>query len=644
MHDGLLNPICDLAMRHAYLRSLLPIFLASVGLIAGCGPVDDDDHPSDVGGVSDTAPTDAGAGDDGGDPPDQSDIECTIPMEVPEGLDCFALRPPEPCEPLVDCSPSEEWSRCPDETAAPISRLTCDSDVTIQRVAIPTTRACPTAGEGLAVRLAAIDSEGRPVGPKGVPSNGRFLFEVAGGSDLIPLEELTDEQENRVERIVVKPSGGASIRSATLADPVSAAPPHRPCTSSQCQTDGYMCADPAGQDRPEYRRCIRRLDAITMPARSVSEDRSRQFFGLLVENGASVQGYLPDPIGSLYYDADGDGSAEVSPSSFASELATDADGRRKSAMSQLVRYLSDYQGGWLAPDDLETHFGLWAIEGAKVPTSYVEEAAGSAWTTNPQQMLAAADAFSEAQASNRRSNIIEAARHMIDGPLADGSLDGAEKTLVLVVDGPPEVIVDPDKIGGLKAAAARSDVRIFVVHYDPALPRDKLRDDPAYYNGHDGGCNVDAGCQSRETCREVKGYHPQRGGEVDRSAGEHRSGTFCMPRRESDGRVGPIHYYGQLTCETDGAYYYRRSNAPLSRLLEYLPATMDGYWEARAEQPVGLSEGLSEGTPIKVGGRLRVDNPTGVALESYLGVDGAAGDGGETAAQDNRGVIFAEDR
>lgn len=56
-----------------------------------------------------------------------------------------------------------------------------------------------------------------------------------------------------------------------------------------------------------------------------------------------------------------------------------------------------------------------------------------------------------------------------------------------------------------------------------------------------------------------------------------------MPKRDANGRVGPIDDYAQVACATGGGYIYVPEPEALSNQLSWLPRVLDGLWEVPVE-------------------------------------------------------------
>jgi len=391
--------------------------------------------------------------------------------------------------------------------------------------------------------------------------------------------------------------------------------PDLSCTAGSCSSQ-YQCSV-AVQDGPNWmQRCNLESTYSVEDVGHVADVDKHQFFGVLAEDAGSLEGFVADNIAQKYYDADGDGSADADHKVQKKRIAraTDNNNDRLTAIKKLVPNWSSVRQEAFA-EDRRTFFGLWTFNDVSGNQSMIDEASeeeGTIWTEDPDIIGRATTgtqdnntdgvypAFTDREGTHTRGNVLESMNNLIDDMNNNDQLADSEKTLIVFTDGPPEL--HPDRSGvnvdDVIQAAIEANVRIFMVHLDgPAVERNSegkathelVLDDPQYYGGQQETCESDGDCaMAHETCRQVRGYHPDPGGDVTdtTSGGIYPVGQadpdakFCMPQRREDGRTGPLAIYSRIACATEGGYQYIKSIDDLSSALKWLPYTLDGLWEA----------------------------------------------------------------
>lgn len=426
--------------------------------------------------------------------------------------------------------------------------------------------------------------------------------------------------------------------------------------SVSCQLDGYSCTRSSpDSDEDVQRRCAKETGVSTVSTDFAADTSSNDLFGVLVENTGSLVGRRPGEIGSggLYYDADGNGRAEADETLYTSlsgdtrtnpvpptaeTSASDAKQERLVALDGLTALWGEAVE--TAGSSSRSRFGLWRIDGSPEPPSVVAEteSEGSVWTNRSGADRAVDRLIESSDPPPERANVLEATRRLIDSSYASGEYDGWDKTLVLLVDGPPERHPSETDVtlDDVLERARSVGVGIFVVQLDSRLRSEALLDDFGYYLPQQEACESDTDCRRWETCREVKGWANQPGPVSDQYSVD---GRRCMPaRREADGRTGPISAYSRLACETEGAFKYVKAPGALRRSLEPLPFAMDGLWEASISLD-GLTDGnVSPQAPIQLELQTGVQTPSAdlVHVFSQSGADEKE----SSVSDDNRGVVF----
>lgn len=427
---------------------------------------------------------------------------------------------------------------------------------------------------------------------------------------------------------------------------------------------GYSCTRslPGNQGGDIQRRCSKTTNLTWDDVRFLSDTDKNQLFGVLIENTGSVGGYRPqENVNQLYYDKDGDGVADGDEALYTQDgttqrnpvsspvpsIASDDNDQRYSSLSSLIANWEDAKKA--AKPGVATSFGLWDMNGDRNPPSLVNEYLGEnrdqSWTSktnNPNVVRNAVDLFIQGHPpTERRANVLESTQQLIENAYtADGRFENYDKTLVVVVDGPPEVHPDETSVTTEDVIRSANDanVRLFIVQFDSRLNSEAVFDDYGYVDQQNEQCSGDDTCRPWEECREMHGWAEEAGPVQE---GEYyKEGTWCLPKRRSaDGRTGPIEAYGRMACETRGGYQYVKANSALRWALPWLPFTMDGLWEADVTiQQIGRKQ-YSPNTGVQLQSSLEVSIGDSTVTKEFSQA-GAQEQQDEPTSDDNRSVVF----
>ena len=402
---------------------------------------------------------------------------------------------------------------------------------------------------------------------------------------------------------------------------------------------GQLCQTTSGTIAPDGAPQI--VSSATQP---------NQVFALLIEDSASMGGDLPAPIQTLAPDYEGapeggpDGIADDPPPGAYRgqnpERESDKTNVRVTAASQIASTWEEIARNASDNNQVETFFGLWTIKGsaATLSSAVGEE---NFWVNSPSQVQSAVGRLN--LRSDSVAAIYESAIAVIEdenGLASDQFGAEDEKVMVLVVDGPDDLRLDTDNSSaqGLIEAANQHNVRIFIVHIDPAVTValegsgvPLIPDLPEYVQQQEAECSSDDACKNFEACRRVTAFAQNSGGDVAQPAGKF-DGTWCAIERDENGRVGPIDEYAQIACATGGSYMYYPEAALLDAKIEWLPAVLDGLWEVSLNVDAFNRGTFPAGEPYLIEGSVRVT--AGERTRSFqMSQDGLFGD--------QRGVIFS---
>jgi hypothetical protein len=326
----------------------------------------------------------------------------------------------------------------------------------------------------------------------------------------------------------------------------------------------------------------------------VADVEHDQVYGVLMESTGGLNGWsLPGTEGAWDANGDGDtGDAEDLPPYgvlYGDPIASDPEKKR-------VQGLLGAHNTWvnaheLAQDDQRnTYFGLWSFNALNAAaTSHIAETGQpeTSWTTEAAWISRALNDYQSIFPQRSRANVYEAILNVIESSYSDEALSNldiadpasVDKQLVVFVDGYDDMREnDATGIDEVIQAAVANQVRVFIVHLDPAFEEpEQIREDPDYWRGQTP-CLDDDACKNYETCRKPRGYAPTTGEPVMPVEGADQ--TYCLPKRDAFGRVGPIADYARLACATEGGYLYVPSADGVTRSMSWTPLALDGLWEA----------------------------------------------------------------
>lgn len=411
------------------------------------------------------------------------------------------------------------------------------------------------------------------------------------------------------------------------------------CAAGQCEDASAMCGA-TSESKPELHRCFMEetLSVGSEPA-FVADLAKHQLFGMVIENTGSLSGSLPESFSRLSPDLNGDlrGEQVVELLSLRPERASDAARRRSSAFGVMV-------SSWISAQSdasrrkVETYFGAWTFANS---TASVRPLMDDVWTSSGDAARTGISKIFAGQAERQQASVFESTAHILSDVtgFADPRFVDYDKTLMLFVDGPDELRLKGKTVQTVIDAAKATNTRVFVVHIDPEIELETsdgkplIVDDPLYVEEQDG-CLDDSACKGFEQCRQITRFSTEPGEPVTIPADERVALNFCLPKRDENGRIGPIEDYAQLACATGGGYIYLSNTEDLSNQSKVLPFVMDGLWEVSIN-----SEALSRQMSATIQPYL-----VQTTLQLSLGRDvtNFYSQRGTVNLQDNRMVIFAK--
>lgn len=365
--------------------------------------------------------------------------------------------------------------------------------------------------------------------------------------------------------------------------------PDRVCQAQDtCPMNGFTCV--AEQDIAS-RRCEKDVELVpTGDVQFESDTKKDRLFGVLVENAGSIGGWFPSDIGALAVDTDNDGMTDIT-----SESAPwrDSASDRNERIASLSGILNNWEKSRekAATEDRKTLFGLWEFSSGGINSLVSQVGTKKEWTDSRKFARDAATKFSDV--SGTRANVYKAISRILSNE-KDGVIQGFatekyadyDKTLVVIVDGNDDLRLSEFNATKVAAKAKAGNVKIYFVHFDPEIKLThngvpSFRDDLKYWVQGSAGqavCTDDDTCLNFESCREPMLYSNNISKSVDIPNGHVAGNKYCLPLRQEDGRLGPIHDYATIACETGGGYLYGRDNRTIRDNSDWLPFTMDGVW------------------------------------------------------------------
>lgn len=376
---------------------------------------------------------------------------------------------------------------------------------------------------------------------------------------------------------------------------------------------------------------------VTDAPRFVSNLDKNQLFGVVIENTGSLSGRLPSSLSALFPDVDGDGRGDqvFELLSQRPERATDRTKLRGTAFSQALTNWQFVQDA-AAERTATTYFGAWSFAGGQAS---LKALVNGGWTTSFAGASSALNSLPSTP-EQQQAAVFESVANVLssDVGFADPRFSDAEKVLVVFVDGHDEVRFKAQTAQTVIDAANATNTRVFIVHLDPQIQTELngnplIVDDPAYIVAQDG-CTSDSECKNFEECRPMMRFSANVGQGVTIPDEARKDLSFCLPKRDENGRLGPIDDYAEIACATGGGYVYVNNTGALVNNVSWLPYTLDGLWEVDVNVDAFSRQLLPESSPYLVQATMQVT----LSGDAKSAVYSQKGEGGF----DNRFAIFSK--
>ncbi|MEZ4461253.1 MAG: hypothetical protein R3E66_16350 [bacterium] len=389
----------------------------------------------------------------------------------------------------------------------------------------------------------------------------------------------------RPDEVVANQTVNLTRDDVTLADGKLFELPDTACSGDSCVFSEFACAAANPAYAASQNRCLRDASVDIDGAVQFDSDVTKpQVLGLLISNSGSLDGWLPQDVGNKYPDLDNDGFADpnaVNDVSLKTSRATDRPGNRKVAFNALADKFESVAKA-ASREDRKTLFGAWTFSGTSTAgvQSLVSKVTPteSQWTEQPGTVDRALDQIPDTFGDRR--NVYQAMAEVLENSFTSEDVAGNDKMLVVFVDGNDDLRLDNFDADRVITAAQAAETKVYIVQLDSKLALEDLggapllRDDPRYVENQ-ANCNSDADCLNFEECRQPVNYSSTPGGAVESPA----NGTYCLPKRDDNGRLGPIQDYQRIACATEGAYIYVPASTALRSRMQWLPYALDGLWK-----------------------------------------------------------------
>ncbi|MFU8805284.1 MAG: hypothetical protein ACNA8W_15835 [Bradymonadaceae bacterium] len=303
----------------------------------------------------------------------------------------------------------------------------------------------------------------------------------------------------------------------------------------------------------------------------------RQLVSVLVQNTAGFDGRLPSRVGGLY---DEDGERDL----FANEdRATDPRLVHKSSLKEFFLQLRSM----LDPD--KTLVSLWWFSGdvGAETRPLTGEGLSDFFTDELDRLESIFDSMPGLVP--RTANVWQSILRVLDRDFAHDHYDDDEKFLIVFTDRANEVYDEAATPEHVKAALEANNVKLLLFHLDSAVDPSTLRDLPTYWAGNTNcqddaacagapTCSSGADCDHFEECRPATIYGTEATDTVQATPS-----SYCMPRYDDSGRLGPLDVYADIACHSGGHYFYFSEPDEMIPVWRTLAFMFNGQWSVEAE-------------------------------------------------------------
>ena len=424
--------------------------------------------------------------------------------------------------------------------------------------------------------------------------------------------------------------------------------PDTECQSGDCDT-GYTCSPPPTGVEELGNRCQNTTAlGVSETPRFVGNESPKQALAVVMSNEGRWRGWLPEDVARLI-PADSDGFATgTADITLNNGRAGDRTGNRFGSLTQMAQTWNDLNSRIIIPNNREAFFGLWTFaETAAETTSHVGAISpdGTPWTRQGVRASAAVLDAQNTQPSQTRADVYGSLIRIMNQGFRDQQLmsDVTDRHIVLIVGGHDDR-PDGQNVQDAIEIARELNIMVSVVQVDPPMEKDLLRDDFRYYEwGGNSPCSADADCKNFEGCRQPQFFcnadNPSSCTSV--AYPSDTSVNYCLPRRDENGRVGPIQDFEQLACQTGGSYSYVPvvTNELLYSRLAGLTLWQEAGWEGDVD--INEAGSMIPGQPYSLSGSLQITQGQ-TQTYNFSQAGSVQGSPGVESSRDTRPVFFRQ--
>ena len=416
--------------------------------------------------------------------------------------------------------------------------------------------------------------------------------------------------------------------------------PNVTCETGDCDAP-LVCRETPNQELGN--RCSNSTGiSISGQPRFVGSEPDKQALAVIMSHEGRMRGWLPSDLGELFLVDENGVQIGGRDQSVNSGRAIDNTRDRFGALRQLRGDWQNLVTRVLEPEGREAYFGLWSFgESSAALTSWTAEVAQddtAIWTRQPQRVSDAIDLFNS-DPDAVRADVYQSVSTILDRAFGNSPViaDVEERTVVLIVGGHDERRRNAMNVDVVIEKARELGVRVFVVQVDSAMDAAVLRDDYRYYE-EQTPCGSDDECKNFEECRTPQFLCSAQGSTCSGIDYPVQPGEYCLPKRDENGRVGPIHDYQRLGCETGGGFSYipTLTNSLLYSRLNGMAMNTEAAWEV--DLVVDEVGSLQSGEPHALEGTLSVS--IGGSASYDFSTAGITGVSGRPDSRDTRPVFF----
>ena len=419
--------------------------------------------------------------------------------------------------------------------------------------------------------------------------------------------------------------------------------PDQRCEGGECPS-AFTCSPSVPGAEGLGDRCSNASGlTVSGEPRFVGEDHQAQAHAVVMSQDGRWRGWFAEDLGSLRM-VDEDGEEIRAPDrSTDSDRAVDPTLDRFGAIRQLRSVWGNLMQN-VEADGRTAYFGLWSFADSVAEVeSHIGalSADASPWSrqAGSNERVSEAIGQMDSQPAQVRSNVYRSLQTILRQGFIDSPAvaSATSRSITLIVPGHDERREAQVSVDQIIEKANDLGVSISVVQVDAPMDVDVLRDDYRYYESQPA-CTDNSECKNFEECRQPQFFRAGASG----TSITHPSDTeanYCLPARDENGRIGPVHDYQRMACETGGAYSYIPilTNDLLFSRIRGLAMAPEGGWEV--DFVIDEAAGLFPEQPFLMQGSLDVS--IGQVQSYEFSQWGARSGSAALESRDTRPVFFS---